>query len=317
MQHRRDDPGRAIGGRGDHAAAGRVLLVHRQRVEVDPVQHRQRVAHGRFRLAGQLAVQRRRAARDVQATRQGAFLADAAGHARLHRVPDRPQPVADLVFAAPGLLVLEHQRRDAQAAALALGQQLVAALERVRQRGLVGHDAVRGRIVLVDHEAAADGVVVAGGDDLVVGVIGGEAHAVGVVGQLLPLVHQQVALLVEGDRVRAAEQDALVLADALQRRRDEVRVDLVGVVAFQAHQHGLVGAVAAAGQGQRAEHLGTDAHHVPQAIRIDQPAAHEARRRPHRTHRVRGAGTDADLEQVERTDCHAANHFGKAAILSR
>src|SRR3546814_7440067 len=72
---------------------------------------------------------------------------------------------------------------------------------------------------------------------------GGEAHAVGVVGQLLALVHHHVALFVEGDRVPAAEQHALLAADALERGGDDVRVDQVRQLAFQAHQHGLVGAV--------------------------------------------------------------------------
>ena len=44
MQHRRDDSGCTIGGRGDHASAVGVFFVDRQGVQVDPVQHRQRIA---------------------------------------------------------------------------------------------------------------------------------------------------------------------------------------------------------------------------------------------------------------------------------
>src|SRR3546814_15702950 len=71
-----------------------------------------------------------------------------------------------------------------------------------------------------------------------------------VVGQLLALVHHHVALFVEGDRVPAAEQHALLAADAFERGGDDVRVDQVRQLAFQAHQHGLVGAVAAAGRSE-------------------------------------------------------------------
>src|SRR3546814_5527428 len=82
-------------------------------------------------------------------------------------------------------------------------------------------------LVLVDHETAAHRVVIARGYHRVVGIKGGEAHAVGVVGQLLALVHHHVALFVEGDRVPAAEQHALLAADALERGGDDVRVDQV------------------------------------------------------------------------------------------
>src|SRR5690606_34237137 len=160
VQHRRDDAGRAVGRGGDHASAGGVLLVHRQGVEVDPVQGGQRIAHRRLRLGGQLAVQARRAPRHVQAAGEGAVGADAARDADLHRVPDRAQAVVDLRFAAPCAFVGEHHPRDRQAAVGAALQQLVAAGERVGQRGVVRDDAVLGGLVRIDHEAAAHRVVV-------------------------------------------------------------------------------------------------------------------------------------------------------------
>ncbi len=80
-----------------------------------------------------------------------------------------------------------------------------------------------------------------------------------VVRQLLALVHAQVALLVESDLVLAHQLDALAAADALERSRNDVRVDQVRTLAFQAEQDRLVGAVAAAGQRQRAIDIGADA----------------------------------------------------------
>ena len=50
-----------------------------------------------------------------------------------------------------------------------------------------------------------------------------------------PEVHDEIGLLVERDLVRAVQADALALAYALERRRDEVGIDLVRPVAFQAH----------------------------------------------------------------------------------
>src|SRR5690606_2806698 len=129
-------------------------------------------------------------------------------------------------------------------------------------------------------------------------------HAIGVVRQLLALVHHQVALLVEGHRVPPEEQHLPAAADAFQRRRDEVGIDRVRMLALEAHQHGLARAVATAGHRQRAEDFGTDPRDVLQPPGPIEPVFDESRRGAHRTYRVRGARTDADLVEVERADGH-------------
>jgi hypothetical protein len=91
VQHGRDDAGGAVGGRGDDAAAGGVFLVDGQCVEIDPVEDRQRIAQVGLGPDQSSRVQRRRAARDVQAAGQRALLAHPAGHAVLHRLPDPHQ----------------------------------------------------------------------------------------------------------------------------------------------------------------------------------------------------------------------------------
>src|SRR5690606_38671463 len=73
-----------------------------------------------------------------------------------------------------------------------------------------------------------------------------------------------------------------------------------------AHQHRLVGAVAAAGHGQRAVHLGAHPRDLFEHARLAQPFVHEAGGRAHRADGVRGARSYADLEQVEGADGHAA-----------
>ena len=188
MQHRGNDAGGAIGRRGDDAATGGVFLVHRERVEIDPVEDRQRIAQRRFRPIAQFRVHARRAALHLEAARQHAGFAHAACDAILHRLPDRQQAAADFRLAAPDLFVFEHQLRDALACLVAQREQFVAAVERVGQRCRVRHDLVVGRFVVIDHEAAADRVVVARRQFLAVCVEGAEAHAVGVIRQLLALV---------------------------------------------------------------------------------------------------------------------------------
>ena len=57
VQHGRDDAGRAVGRRRDHAAAGGVFLVDGHGVQVDPVHHRQRIRQRALGALGQVAVQ--------------------------------------------------------------------------------------------------------------------------------------------------------------------------------------------------------------------------------------------------------------------
>src|SRR5690606_16318485 len=113
-------------------------------------------------------------------------------------------------------------------------------------------------------------------------------------------------LLVERDLMAPGQPDPAHAADAFECRRDDVRVDLVGPMAFQPHQHRLVGAVTATGQRERAVDLGTDAGGALEFAGLHQPLLHEAGGRAHRPHGVRGTRPDADLEQVEGADGHAA-----------
>src|SRR5690606_14813973 len=69
------------------------------------------------------------------------------------------------------------------------------------------------------------------------------------------------------------------------------------------------------GQGQRAEYLRTHAGHLAQPARLHQPVLDETRGRTHRPDRMRGARSDADLEQVERADGHRGHRERDAAIV--
>src|SRR5690606_36269124 len=113
-------------------------------------------------------------------------------------------------------------------------------------------------------------------------------------------------LLVERDLMAPGQPDPAHAADAFECRRDDVRVDLVGPMAREPHHHRLVGAVTATGQRERAVDLGTDAGGALQFAGFHQLLLHEAGGRAHRPHGVRGTRPDADLEQVEGADGHAA-----------
>ncbi|MNH10286.1 hypothetical protein D3C79_697600 [compost metagenome] len=297
VQNGRDDTGRAVGWRGDHAPTVGVLFVHCEGVEVDPVEHRQRIAQARFRVTAELAVQRRCPTLDLEPTRQNAFMLAAGFDTVLHHLPDAQQPGTGLGLGAPGRFVGEHHLADRQLLRNAMAEQFPGGFERVGQHRVVFDDAVMACGIFIDHEAAAHRVVLAAAD-LQSGLVeGAKDHAVGVVGQRLA-DHRQVLFFDEVDFVLAEQAQAAAVADALQAGGDGFGVDGVRVLAFQAQQHGLVTAVALAGGAQRAVQLGLDAGGGGEQAVAAQPFG-EARGGAHRAHGVRAGGADADLEQVE------------------
>ena len=113
VQHGRDDAGGAVGGRGDDAPAGGVLLVDRQREQVDPVHDGERIARRRS--------DRRSARGGVSAARRRTLESRRAGcpwlrQPRLTQAciarPDPQQAGADLGLGRDGLLVREHHVAD-------------------------------------------------------------------------------------------------------------------------------------------------------------------------------------------------------------
>ncbi len=131
-------------------------------------------------------------------------------------------------------------------------------MKRVRQHGGVGHDArglLRGSVVRVgiflrDHKAPAHRKIAALVQLHTVGIKGQKFHAVGVERQGLTAQKQQIGFFSKRDARLAIERDRLVFAYGFQAGGDGVGVNRVGHQAFQAQQHGSVGAVALAGGAQ-------------------------------------------------------------------
>ena len=160
VQHRRNDPRRAVGRRGDHAPAGGVFFVHGEGEQVDPFHGRQ----GRgddIRLADflQAAVQFRRAARHIQAAGQDAFVAQALLDALAHHRPDMQQALADFCVTAPGPFVGHHQLGNPQAMLVAQLEQFGGAGKIVRQHHIAGRRDAGLGFGRFDDETAADRVV--------------------------------------------------------------------------------------------------------------------------------------------------------------
>jgi len=69
----------------------------------------------------------------------------------------------------------------------------------------------------------------------------------------------QILFFVEKDRVASVEGKHLLLADSLHHGLDLVRIDTVGRLTGKAEQNRAVGAVSAAGQGERSVKIAAEA----------------------------------------------------------
>ena len=116
------------------------------------------------------------------------------------------------------LFVAAHEFGDAATVLLCQHQQIGAAVERVREHRGVGCDhllfAAVVRDLVADDEAAADRVSDARQHLGAIGIEGGKAHAVGVEGQGLTAVEDEVGSLGECDPLHAQQRYRLRLTYA-------------------------------------------------------------------------------------------------------
>ncbi len=202
-------------------------------------------------------------------------------------------------------LVRHHQLEDFQAVSPAQRQQLVTGGKGI---GMGNARAGIASFVLVAayDEAASDRVVVVFAQNVAIGGQRSEAHAIRVPRQPLVVHEQQLHRLVETNRTLAQQVDPPAGADALHGGLDAVGIDCFGLSAFQADQHGAIGAVARSGERERSIQP-----HGDLCRRLEQPIALQAQdefaRRAHRAHGMGAGGADADLEDVKYAQCHDFN----------
>ncbi|MNG98899.1 hypothetical protein D3C79_580580 [compost metagenome] len=303
MQHRRNDPGRAIGRRRDHAPTGCVFLIHRQRVEVDPLHGAQgRADHIGLVQFLQAAIKLGRPALHIQPAGQNPFVLQTVFDTGLHGLPELQQTGANLRFATPDLLVFQHQLRHAQVVFLAQFQQFHSAVEIVGEHGVIGVQHTTGGLRRIHHKAAADrviGIAV----QLARRTFSNQGHGVGVVRQVL-VEQQHVARPDKADVQPAIEQQSVCFAQCGDAGADLRRVDSVRPLAHQAHDDRIVAAVTDPRGRQRAVQAHLDAAHLLELTTFTQ-ALDEQCRSPHGPDGMRAGRADANLEQVEHTDGHA------------
>jgi hypothetical protein len=252
----------------------------------------------------ELPIELRRAALDLEHAGKQPLAAEATLDALFHRPPDAEQRRARRGCVAPGRLVAQHEFVQFEAMLATAREQFVA--RRERQRHL---DRARIARRLAQRRRAHDETAPRREEFLAMqhrtaGIERREAHAVGVTGQGLVAMEQQVHRLVEADLVRACEPQPLLSTDPRQGRFDRVRVESVRRQALEPEQHGSIGAVPFAGQCQRTIELRRDRVHARQQRALLE-ILREAPGGVHRPHRVRTRWADPDLEDVEDGEVHA------------
>ncbi len=207
-----------------------------------------------------------------------------------------------------GDLVCEEEFGDGEVVLFCGGEEVGGAAEGVGNGAGAG-EGFGGAFGLGDDEAAADGVedFVGEGD---AGVVeGGEAHAVGVgvdghVGIHLVAAEVEVFDFDEGNGFDAVECEGAGGADGGDLWFDGGGIDGVGRFAEEAEKDGAVGAVADAGEGERAVEVDVYACGALEEIADEASWRGEAEGGAHGADGVGAGGADADFEEFEEAGVH-------------
>ena len=181
--------------------------------------------------------------------------------------------------------------------------------------------AFGGALGFGDDEASADGVEDFFGEDCAGAVEGGEAHAVGVrvdgsgSGYIWLRRKLRFSASVKGTVLRPASLRELVDADGGDFCFDGGGVDGVGGFAEEAEEDGAVGAVADAGEGERAVEVDVDLCGFFEEV-CGGEFAGEAEGGSHGAYGVGAGGADADFEEFEEAGVHGGYCRGRRGVLA-
>ena len=164
------------------------------------------------------------AAVDVEPAGHDAIGAKPALDAAIHRGPQPVEPLFEPPPADPRLLVGALHLGDGEAGIASHGQHLSGIAEGVRDIGRVGLHLAARQLRFADDEAAADRIVDPAQQQRAVGIIGIELQAIGVAGQPLLLVVDQVER-----RPEAIGRVSLGMHQALGLDPGDDRIDPVGI----------------------------------------------------------------------------------------
>jgi len=143
-------------------------------------------------------VDQRRPPLDAQTTGQDAALQDSAIDTGRHGIGNRPDSDRNLSIFPPGALVGPHDSRDRQLLVRRNPEQVRARTEAVRHVPQAAFGTVAADLVLVQNRAAADRIIDAALDRLII-LESSEPHGIAVEVEPLFLVEDQVRRFVKGD----------------------------------------------------------------------------------------------------------------------
>ncbi len=312
----RHDACRTIGRRGHDTAAGGIFLVHRHRVDAQPVIGEQRIDLVGAPLILQLVMDHAGAAANLEATRQNAVLGKAAIDTALHRRPDAVKAGIQFFSGHGTFLVRPFHLGNRKTRTRRHFKHLFGGPE-----GIGNLDAVwlvlarlhRFKLGVGHHETAADRIIDALQDKPAVAVEGGEGHAVGMAGQRHLLVEDEIGLRLEIIGRMAGRRDPAGALDLFNDRIHEIGIDAVRALAHQPEDDGAARAMADAGIGQRTMQADLDRRDMgigrsrPIARQNEIEEAHGGRHRPHG---VRTGGADPDLEDIKNRKKHSNSALG-------
>ena len=283
-----------------------VLLVDRERVEVDPVHSGQLVAVVRGLTGTQVGQKPRGAPAHFEESRQQPRRRAAGLDALAHRDDDPVKGRPELVFAHESELVGFDDVGDPHALAFAMAEQLGRA--RVRVRGRRGRRAVpswgeRARLrgpfgvaALLHDESAAHRIVCALAEDRPVFGEGADSERVDVEGKDLSREEENVAFGCESDLPRSGHAQDAGAFDVAHNGVDDVNRHALGGMAGEAEHDGPVRRMAFSRGAQGTHELDDDAPEP--RLRRDSQMFGEVQARPHGADRVRGGRADSHAKHV-------------------
>ena len=304
-QHRRDDSGSAVGGRGDDLAPAGILFVDRHGIDGQPIGKDVRLRAVGALLVAELLEERAGPPLDTKSAGELALAPKPAIDAGAHRAPERRDTGIDLGLGAEGALVRQHHCGDGGAALVRHLQHGSRVLERIRHARLflIGRLLrVAGELFLRHDEAAADRKVDLAQVAHPLGVDCLEFHAVGMARERWAVVEDDVVMRIEYERDAVKCKQVPAPPEVCQVGLGALHIEIGCTVAEQAQHHRPVCRVALAGEGKRA--MEGDAEPQPCVRRwvrvglLDKQAEKGPGRR-HRPHRVGRGRADADLEDIE------------------
>ena len=303
-QHRRYDPGSAVGRCRDHLATRSIFLIHRQSPEIDPVQYGQRVGQGPLLPLHQPRVDQRRTAFDAQATGQYPALLNSAIDTVRHRIGNRTDAGADRFVFLPGTLVGAHDVGDRQPFVGGDPEQVRARTKAIGHIPQAAFRIVAANLVLIQNRTAADRIIDAGRDRLLIPK-SGKPHGIAVKIEPLFLVKDQVRRFIISDCMAPVQPDLHRFPNLRHQHIRRIGFDMLWSFAAEPEQDRPIRCVPLAGQRQRTEQPCFQPGNSVQLTAIGNPLD-KLRSRQHRTHGVRTGRSDADLEKLEGAADHIA-----------